>query len=96
MAYSLTRRAAESIVEAYLFGVERFGTVQAEHYRESLENCFDILSRNPRIARERNEFRPPVRVHHHGSHYVVYRIEPLEDILILAVLHDAMDLAQHL
>jgi plasmid stabilization system protein ParE len=34
MAYRLTQRAAQSIVEAYLFGVDRFGTTQADRYMD--------------------------------------------------------------
>jgi toxin ParE1/3/4 len=37
------------------------------------------------IARERSEFRQPVRVHFHQAHVVVY-INDREDILILKIL----------
>lgn len=43
----------------------------------------------------RNEFEPPVRIHHHGRHLIVYQNQN-EHILIIRILHDSMDIEQHL
>jgi len=48
---------------------------------------FDLLSEEPKIARLRDKFRPPVRIHPYGSHVVVY--ETMETgIAIIRVLHN--------
>lgn len=42
------------------------------------------------MARERLEISPPVRVHFHGSHVIVYAVEG-DDIVLLRVLHERRD-----
>ncbi|MDQ0421220.1 toxin ParE1/3/4 [Peteryoungia aggregata LMG 23059] len=85
MSYRLTRRAAEDIRKIYRHGVETFGEAQAEAYHIHLERVFTLLAENPRMARERVEITPPVRVHPTGSHLVIYSIKPSGDVLIIAV-----------
>ncbi len=87
MAYKLTRKAEDDIIQLYLEGVRLFGTDQAENYHEELEQVFDLLADNPAMARERMEIDPPVRVHPHGSHLIVYLADDAGDILIVRVRH---------
>lgn len=60
-----------------------------------LEDCFQVLSETPLISRERTEFTPPVRIHHHGRHLIVYVLQ-IDRILIIRILHESMDTQQHL
>ncbi|MDP7548699.1 MAG: type II toxin-antitoxin system RelE/ParE family toxin, partial [Alphaproteobacteria bacterium] len=48
------------------------------------------MTDNPRIASERLEYAPPVRVHHHAKHYIIHLIED-DHVLIVRVLHDEVD-----
>jgi toxin ParE1/3/4 len=43
------------------------------------------------MVRERSEFTPPLRVHHHGRHYIAYTIEG-GSVLILRIVRDEADL----
>ena len=90
MAYRLTQKAEEDLTEVLLNGIRDFGPDQAEAYlAELLETC-DVLSDNPALARLREEFRPPVRIHPHGAHIIIYRdIE--NDILIIRIRHGRED-----
>ncbi len=63
MTYSLSQKADEDIITVYLEGVRKFGVKQAEKYFIELEQTFQLLSGSPRLARERIEIIPPVRVH---------------------------------
>ena len=54
-----------------------------------------MLGETPLICRERLEFSPPVRIHPHGRHLIVYVIDT-DQILIVRVLHHSMDVPQHL
>jgi hypothetical protein len=49
------------------------------------------LAENPLICPERIEFVPPVRIHHHDKHLVVYIYEN-NAILIIRLLHERMDI----
>ena len=48
----------------------------------------------PNLCPDRDEFDPPVKIHHHKKHL----INVIEDdgILIFRVLHDQMDIQQHM
>lgn len=95
MQIRFTRRAETDIIESYLYGLEYFGREQADAYEESLHRAMEMIAANPRMAAERHEFAPPVRVHHHARHYIIYVIEEAS-ILVVRVLRDEMDLSRHL
>lgn len=95
MIYKTTTRANEDIIDIYVHGAHEFGTGQAENYHQALVELFGILANNPFIARERQEFRPPVRLHFYKAHAIVYRIMS-DHILIIRVLHGRQDWERHL
>lgn len=86
MPYRLTPQATDDVFHAYVQGVLMFGQTQAENYHARLEQIFALLGDNPRMARERTEIDPPVRVHPNGSHVIIYRTDG-EEVVILAVRH---------
>jgi toxin ParE1/3/4 len=95
MKIKFSVEADADIIDCYLYGFHFFGQPQAESYEQGLRHAIGIIADNPRIASERQEFTPPVRIHHHARHYIVYRIESAE-ILIIRVLRDEVDLPNHL
>jgi toxin ParE1/3/4 len=86
MPYKLSAPATDDLLGIYIQGVLTFGQAQAENYYASLEKSFDFLTENPRSCAEREECKPPVRVHPHGSHIVVYRIEAF-GVWIIRICH---------
>jgi toxin ParE1/3/4 len=58
-----------------------------------LRRTFDLLAENPRLARERTELSPPVRVHPCGAHVVIYTVEDDGTVLIVRVRHGREDWA---
>jgi len=90
MAYILSKKAEEDIIAIYREGVLLFGPARAEKYHGQLAQVFDFLAAHPEAARERHEITPPVRVHPHGSHMIVYLVEE-RDIFILRVRHGRED-----
>ena len=94
MAYKLTREAEDDIIHTYLEGVRLFGAAQAESYHRELEQIFELLAKNPAMARERFEITPPVRIHPHKAHIIVYLSDDANargDILILRIRHSHED-----
>ncbi|TVR84711.1 MAG: type II toxin-antitoxin system RelE/ParE family toxin [Rhodospirillales bacterium] len=86
MIYKTTRRADQDIIEIYLHGASTFGVDQAERYVEGMVAAFELLARNPQLARNRTEFDPPVRLHPYQSHMIAY-VTRDDGILIIRVLH---------
>ena len=95
MKVRFTAQADADIIDSYLYGVRSFGRGQADRYEQSLRRAIGIIADNPRIAPERPEYAPPVRIHHHAKHYIVYLIED-DHILIVRVLRDEVDIVRHL
>jgi toxin ParE1/3/4 len=95
MKVRFTNKADADIIDSYLYGFVNFGREQADRYEQGLRQVIDIIADNPRLAAERLEYDPPVRVHHHAKHRIIYLIEDT-DILIVRVLRDEVDLARAL
>lgn len=95
MIYKTTARADEDIVGIYVHGAREFGARHAESYHRALVEVFDTLADNPLIARERQEFRPPVRLYFYKAHAIAYRIMS-DHVLIIRVLHGRQDWERHL
>lgn len=90
MGYRFSKGADEDITSIAVVGIEEFGIEQAQRYHEGLFQLFDLLAANPRMARERLEIVPPVRVHPYKSHVIIYKIDG-PDILIIRVRHGRED-----
>ncbi|MDX1456593.1 MAG: type II toxin-antitoxin system RelE/ParE family toxin [Marinobacter sp.] len=87
MAYYLSKDAETDIRNIFIEGAQTFGIQQAERYHDQLAEIFQFLSDNPRVAYERPELSPPVRIHPFQSHIVVYAIDGNEDVFIVRVRH---------
>lgn len=75
LQYRLTPKAFEDLDEVWRYTAENWSLEQADHYIDGLAQAFDSIAAVPTLARERTEFNPPVRIHHHQSHLVIYTID---------------------
>ncbi|MCF6302500.1 MAG: type II toxin-antitoxin system RelE/ParE family toxin [Devosiaceae bacterium] len=91
MAYRRSEKADEDIITIYVDGVRDFGVTQAEKYHAELEQLFELIADTPKLARERHELKPPVRIHPYKSHIIIYIIDDRNDVLILRVRHGHED-----
>jgi len=87
VAYRLSRKAGDDLIDIYIEGVARFGEEQADQYHREIGEMFDLLAQNPRMARERAEISPAVRVHPFQSHLIVYLPDHNDDIFIVRIRH---------
>lgn len=104
----LVAPAAEADFNAIVeWTAERFGDGQARSYADVLSSVIDSLDEGPTVrgAKRRLDLGPDVSTLHvsregrRGRHFVVFRVGrdgPDEVIVVLRVLHDAMDLTRHL
>ena len=90
--WALSTEAQEDLTEAFVYGLLEFGEKQARKYQAELQRTFDTIARFPQMARLRAEFDPPVRVHHHGRHYIAY-LPRKDDVFIIRVVRDEADLS---
>ncbi|WP_245258665.1 type II toxin-antitoxin system RelE/ParE family toxin [Methylopila sp. M107] len=71
-----------------------FGARQAERYAAELRAAFELIASQPRMCRERSEFRPPLRIHVHAAHALLYLIDG-PDAVVVRILHRSRDLRRH-
>ena len=91
MTYRLTNKAEEDVIRIYLQSMVLFGARQAEAYHRELESVFGLIARNPEMARPQLEISPPVRVHPHKAHLIVYLIEDNRSVTIVRIRHGHED-----
>lgn len=85
------QQAKQDLVDIWLYTYGQWGEKQADKYLDDLEAALHLLAEQPLICRERREFTPPVRIHNHAHHLIVYLIED-DGINIVRVLHESMDI----
>ena len=95
MAYRLTRSAEQDLIDIYIEGYRKFGVAQAEAYAEKLKKTFELLSDFPGLSRDRDEFKPPVRIHGCGVHVIIYDVDEHGDVVIIRIRHGHDDWLVH-
>ena len=86
------------------FTAERFGARQAITYQSTLKLALNALAAGPEVrgSSNRDDVGDGLRSLHvarkgrGGRHLIIYREMPGRTIEVLRILHDAMDLAQHM
>ncbi|WP_267554937.1 type II toxin-antitoxin system RelE/ParE family toxin [Rhizobium rhizogenes] len=91
MPFILSAAAEEDIIAIAEQGVRLFGLAQARRYHDELFAILGLIAASPRMAREREEISPPVRIHPFKAHLVVYRIEESGAIFVIRIRHGHED-----
>lgn len=89
--YRLRPAARADLTEIWQTGAESWGPDQADRYFDGLVALFALLAEQPGIARPRDEFTPPVRLHPYRAHVVVYDGPP-GAIEVIRILHNRRNL----
>jgi toxin ParE1/3/4 len=72
--YRLSPRALADLDDIWRYSAETWSIEQADRYIDDLVRIFELIAVMPTMARERRQFAPPVRIHAHESHLIVYTI----------------------
>lgn len=91
----LTADAERDLIGIYLYGVEKFGVSQANHYMASLNEKMEIAAENPSFGADYSFVYEGLRRYESISHAIYYRATT-RGILVLRVLHGRMDPGRHL
>nr|WP_318528676.1 MULTISPECIES: type II toxin-antitoxin system RelE/ParE family toxin [unclassified Mesorhizobium] len=82
MGIRLSLTAEEDIIGIAEQAVHLFGAVQVREDHDEMFAIFDLIAANPRMARERLELSPPIRIQPFEAHLIVYLIEANDGILM--------------
>ena len=83
--YELTPQALSDLDDIWRYTAETWSVDQADTYIDGLAKVFELLVSMPEMGPERHEFTPPVRIHAHGQHLVIYIVRGAV-VLIVRVL----------
>jgi toxin ParE1/3/4 len=84
--YQLTANAERDLRSIARYTIYKWSEEQAKKYADSLEECFNLLSSQPRMGRKANSKHGNIRRHEHKSHIIIYRVTP-NGIRVLRVMH---------
>ncbi|MEE4349495.1 MAG: type II toxin-antitoxin system RelE/ParE family toxin [Pacificimonas sp.] len=93
MTVILTAQARFQLAEIEIYTRHQFGSEQAERYIAALLDRCAWLADRPEIASLRPELGTDVRSYAQASHRIYFRMQD-DDILVIAVLHHAQDIAR--
>jgi toxin ParE1/3/4 len=94
--YQLTEDADDDLLGIARYTIKKWGIEQARRYEAALESRFAAIGRGTIQGRIFLKRRPEIRVTHCEHHYIFYVQRDKRCPLILAVLHEKMDLVVRL
>ena len=68
----LRPRAEADLDDIWDYTVDTWSEVQAVDYLSGMEAALKLLAEFPEMARLRQEFTPPVRIHSYRKHLIIY------------------------
>ncbi|MBM3560065.1 MAG: type II toxin-antitoxin system RelE/ParE family toxin [Alphaproteobacteria bacterium] len=93
--WQLTRLAAADLDEIGRYTQEKWGRDQRLRYLAALERRMAFLAERPDAGRKRDDVREGYKSWREGSHVIFYKSDS-DSLLIVRVLHHAMDPADRL
>lgn len=94
--FLLTAAARKDIIDIGRFTTEKWGKRQRDKYLKQLDDAFKLLTRQPDIGRDAEDVKPGYKKFSQGSHIIFYRAGTESKIVVIRILHDSMDVDQHL
>lgn len=90
-----SRRADADLAEILEYSIATHGPEIAEAYLRAIDAVFARLSQYPELGAARPDLGPGIRSMPAGEHRVYYRHDG-QAVLVVRVLHKAMDVERHL
>ena len=90
--YELTSLAEEDLKEIARYTLNKWGLEQTRRYESALTSCLHAIGQNKVTPRRLLKHRPELACVPCEHHYIFYQERKKRPPLILAVLHERMDL----
>lgn len=90
--YRLTPGADSDLLEIARYTIREWGIEQAKLYESKLIGCFDSIASSSEHSRAVFPNRPDIRFVHCEHHYIFFVRPEKSCTLIVAVLHERMDI----
>ena len=93
--YRLSVAAEADLTGIWDYTFETWGEAQADRYLEQMEACFERIAAGQAVCRDFPEIDTRLQSCHCEHHYVFF-LTSNTDVIIIAVLHERMDLMTRL
>lgn len=93
--FRLTAKAIADLKSIGHYTQDTWGREQRNKYLAQLDDRFHMLTQEPHKGWPCDDIREGYRKHHVGRHLIFYR-QAGKDIEIIRILHDRMDIENHL
>lgn len=90
MSYRLTPRAVADLEDIWRYSADTWSAARADRYLDEIVQVFEMIAALPTLAPEFPVFTPPVRIHPHERHLIVYSIGE-DHVAIVRVLGGQQD-----
>jgi toxin ParE1/3/4 len=94
--FHLTRKAYEDLKSIAIYTKENWGKSQRAIYLKMMDDAFLDLSNNPGHGRKADDMREGYYKYRIGKHLIFYHQASAGDIEIVRILHQRMDIENHL
>lgn len=94
--YELSPDAEEDLCTIADYTIANWGVAQSVRYEAALIACFEAIASGEARPRPPIPYRPDIVACRCEHHYVFALVRPAASLLVLAVLHESMDLMARL
>ena len=95
-SFLLTAAARKDIIDIGRFTTKKWGKPQRDKYLKQLDDAFKLLALRPEIGRNAEDTKPGYKKFSQGSHTIFFRAGSESKIVVIRILHNSMDVDQHL
>ncbi|QDW66095.1 type II toxin-antitoxin system RelE/ParE family toxin [Luteimonas granuli] len=95
-SFGLTRAARADLKSIARLTEARWGVRQRNAYLKEVDRIFHALARNPAMGRACDDILQGYRRLPHGAHVIYYRQIAGQEVMIVRILHGAMDAEAYL
>jgi len=96
VSYTFTRSAQNDLRDIAIYTSKQWGIDQAFKYAGDLDQCFEAISKGSIIEKAVSENTTDIFYHRMQKHIIFYQKLENNDLVILAILHEKMDLMKRL
>lgn len=95
LQYRFVRDAQRDLKAIWRYTFRTWGERQAEKYTGGIKSCCETLAAHPARGKLLPGIGESIRSYRYEHHYIFY-LEQEQEIVILAILHERMDLVRQL
>lgn len=94
--YTFTRSAQNDLRDIAIYTSKQWGRDQAFKYAGDLDQCFEAIVNGHIIEKAVSKNTPDIFYHRMQKHIIFYQKLENNDLIILAILHEKVDLMKRL